>query len=35
MHLFEIGRERADKWLAENFDSIGVKNSVDLQSRYL
>ena len=34
-HLFDIGRERADKWLAANFDSIGVKNTVDLQSRYL
>jgi NTE family protein len=34
-HLFEIGRDRADKWLAANFDSIGVKNTVDLQARYL
>jgi NTE family protein len=34
-HLFEIGRERADKWLAENYDSIGAKGTVDLQARYL
>jgi NTE family protein len=34
-HLFEIGRVRADKWLAENFDSIGNKSTVDLQARYL
>jgi NTE family protein len=34
-HLFEIGRQRADQWLAENFDAIGAKNSVDLQAHYL
>ena len=34
-HLFDIGRERADKWLEENYDSIGVKGTVDLQARYL
>jgi NTE family protein len=35
MHLFEIGRERADKWLAANFDRIGVATTADLKSRYL
>jgi len=35
MHLFEIGRERADKWLAANFDRIGVETTADLKSRYL
>ena len=34
-HLFEIGRERADKWLALNFDKIGVETTVDLKARYL
>jgi NTE family protein len=34
-HLFDIGREHADKWLAENYDSIGTKGTVDLQARYL
>ena len=34
-HLFEVGRQHADKWLAENYDSIGVKGTVDLQARYL
>jgi len=34
-HLFDIGRERADQWLAENYDSIGAKGTVDLQARYL
>ena len=32
-HLFDIGRERADQWLAENYDSIGAKGTVDLQAR--
>jgi NTE family protein len=35
MHLFEIGRERADKWLAANFDRIGTETTVDLKARYL
>jgi NTE family protein len=34
-HLFDIGRDRADKWLAANFDRIGVETSVDIQERYL
>jgi NTE family protein len=34
-YLFELGRERCDKWLAENYDSIGAKGTVDLQARYL
>jgi NTE family protein len=35
MYLFKLGRERADKWLATNFDYLGVKSTVDLKSRYL
>jgi NTE family protein len=35
MHLFEIGRERADKWLADNFDRIGAETTVDLKAKYL
>src|SRR5271155_4871258 len=34
-YIFEIGRERADKWLAANFDKIGAETSVDLKARYL
>jgi NTE family protein len=34
-YLFKIGRERADKWLATNFDHLGVKSMVDLKSLYL
>ena len=29
-HLKELGREVADKWLEKNFDSIGVKSSIDV-----
>ena len=34
-HLFELGRERADEWLAANFEQVGVESTHDLQSRYL
>src|SRR5271169_4833121 len=27
-HLYEIGRERADYWLAVNFDHLGVESTV-------
>ena len=35
MHLFEIGRDRADKWIAANYDRIGAETTVDLKARYL
>jgi NTE family protein len=35
MHLFAIGRERAENWLSENFEYLGVKATLDLRSRYL
>jgi len=34
MHLHERGRRRADKWLAANFDRIGIESTVDLQEKY-
>jgi NTE family protein len=34
MHLFNIGRERADKWLTANFDSVGFESTVDLDAKY-
>src|SRR6202044_2160657 len=34
-HLYRIGRERADQWLASNFDRLGVETTIDLQSKYL
>jgi NTE family protein len=33
-HLFGRGREYADAWLTENFDSIGVETTVDLKADY-
>jgi NTE family protein len=33
-HLHELGRKRADKWLAANFDKVGVASTVDLQAKY-
>ena len=35
MYLFKVGRERAHKWLATNFDHLGVESTVDLRSLYL
>jgi NTE family protein len=32
--LHDLGRKRADQWLAANFDSVGVKSTVDLQAKY-
>ncbi len=34
-HLFNIGRERADAWIAANFDRVGKELTVDIQARYL
>jgi NTE family protein len=34
-HLFDLGRERMDAWLAANFDRIGVETTADIKSRYL
>jgi NTE family protein len=33
-HLYEAGRERADKWLAANFDRLGRETTVDLEAKY-
>jgi NTE family protein len=35
MHLFELGRMKADQWLIENFDALGSRSSVDLRAKYL
>ena len=34
-YLFSVGRERADKWLTDNFDSIGSKSTIDLDDKYM
>ena len=33
-YLHKMGYARADKWLATNFDYIGLKSTVDLQEKY-
>ena len=33
-HLYEIGRVRADYWLAVNFDHLGFESTVDLQEKH-
>jgi NTE family protein len=33
--LRDVGRERADQWLAANFDQLGVSSTVDIEDRYL
>jgi NTE family protein len=35
MHLHEIGRERAEAWIAATFDKLGVESSVDIREKYL
>jgi NTE family protein len=35
LHLYQLGRQRADAWLAENFAQLGVKATVDIQTKYL
>ncbi len=32
--LHDLGRARADEWLAANFDQIGLKSTLDLQAKY-
>jgi NTE family protein len=34
-HLRDVGRERAETWLAQNFDAINRRNSVDVGGMYL
>jgi NTE family protein len=34
-HLFEIGRERADKWLSAHYGQLGKETTVDMQEKYL
>lgn len=33
-HLFEIGRETADRWLKDHFDDLGVRSSVDIREMF-
>jgi NTE family protein len=33
-HLHEVGRQRADAWLADNFTQLGKTSTVDLEEKY-
>ncbi len=33
-HLFEIGRQTAERWLAEHFDDLGQRSSVDVRQMF-
>ncbi|MDR3419942.1 MAG: patatin-like phospholipase family protein [Xanthobacteraceae bacterium] len=33
-HLHGLGRARADKWLAANFDRVGVETTINLEEKY-
>ncbi|MDF3835423.1 patatin-like phospholipase family protein [Cupriavidus basilensis] len=33
--LFTLGRERADAWLANNFDALGQRSSIDIAETFL
>ena len=35
MHLHDIGRERADRWLNSNLGMLGVESTVDIRAKYL
>src|SRR5262249_25414706 len=35
LHLHDIGYDRAGAWLESHFDMIGVKSTVDIQTKYL
>ena len=34
MHLYQLGRGRAEQWLSANFDRIGVESTIDLNDKY-
>jgi len=34
-HLRDVGRLRADAWLAENFAKVGVQSTVDIHAKFL
>ena len=34
-HLRDVGREAADKWIAEKLDLVGHESTIDIRDRYL
>lgn len=35
LHLHEVGRARAEAWLAETFDDLGERSTIDVAEQYL
>ena len=35
MELHELGRAKAETWLAENFQHLGRKSTIDIRDKYL
>jgi NTE family protein len=35
MHLHQIGRKRADRWLKAHLSSVGIESTVDIREKYL
>jgi NTE family protein len=35
MHLHDIGRNSAERWLETNLNMVGIKSTVDIRARYL
>jgi NTE family protein len=35
LHLKEIGREVADRWIASHFDAIGQRSTIDIREKFL
>jgi NTE family protein len=35
MHLHQIGRKRADRWLKAHLTSVGIESTVDIREKYL
>jgi NTE family protein len=33
--LMKVGRERADVWIAANFDRLGKQSTIDIHEKYL
>ena len=35
LHLREIGRQVADRWIASHFDAIGQRSTIDVREKFL
>jgi NTE family protein len=35
LHLKEIGRQVADRWIADHFDAIGQRSTIDIREKFL